>query len=202
MNARFQVAFLMAALLFTLPPGASAQTRDVTVSFLRGAASSLPDRATVSFDAIYVAEQGLIEPRTWNMRGRGLSRFSVRDPQAPVIFSNLYCNQDSKAFKELVKLDSDRLVRITGYKSDGEGNQASIFATAVEVLAPPATPAGELKPANSKTFRIVLRDTAAGSKTVLANVVTGKTYTVDNLTLTLEAEKDGAATEKADAGTP
>lgn len=189
--------------MMMIPIAGLAQTREVSVSYLRAAASSLPDRATVSFDAIFVAEQGMIEPQAWNMKGRGLSRFTVKDPQSAVLFANMYCPQDSRAFKELIKLDSSRPIRITGYKADGENNQPSIYATAVEVLPLPEVRKGDDKAPAPKTLRITLKNANSGTRTILANVVPGKSYTVDDLTLTVETEPDlSAPAEKTGAGNP
>jgi len=196
---------ILSVLMFTfliLPSGAAAQTKDVTVSFLRAASGSLPDRATVSFDAVFNADQGLVEAQGWNMKGKGLSRFSVKDPQSSVIFQNLYCNQDSKAFKELIKLSGTRIVHITGYKGDGERDEPFIFVTSIEVLPTPVKMITEEKRDATNTFRIVLKDNVSGAKTILANVVPGQSYTVDNLTLSLEPEKESPKTEKPDTTNP
>jgi len=193
----------MMLVLLAIPVGVLAQAKDVTVSYLRAAGSSLADRDTVSFDAIFVSSQGMAEPTTWNMRGRKLSRFSVRDPQSGVVFPNMYCSQDSKAFKELIKLDGDKAIHITGYKAEGELHEVSIYVNSVEVIPTPTATIPVAQTETGKTFRVILKDTASGTKTILANVVPGKTYTVESLTLTLEAETESTSTtEKTGASNP
>lgn len=203
MNSRDGALSILAALLLFGPVATHAQTKDVTVSFLRAAASSLPDRATVSFDAIFIAQQGMVEPQGWNMRGRRLSRFSVRDPQSPQVFANMYCSQDSKVFKELVGLDTNRMIHVTGYKDSGENNQPSIFVTSVEVSPVPVGPAPDDTMTSARSLRVVVKDTTSGTKTVLVNVVPGKTYSVDNLVITVELENAASpAVENEDTGMP
>ena len=176
-------------ILLTFPLGGSAQIKDVTVTLLRAASGSLPDRATVSFDAVYNSDQGLTEAQGWNMRGQGISRFSLKDPQSTVIFPNFYCYQDSKAFKELIKLNGTKLIHVTGYKGDGERNETAIYITSLEVLQTPVPVITEDQNSATNTFRVIIKDNVSGSRTILANVIPGKPYTVDTLTLTVEPEK-------------
>ena len=190
MHIRNLVFPVAVGLFFFTTPGAKAEGRQVTVAFLRAAASSLSDRATVSFDAIYDVQRGMVEPKSWNMRGRGLSRFSLKDPQSQVVFENVYCAQDSKAFKELVNLESNKMIHVSGYKDSGENSQASIYVTSIEVTSDPVASAPEAKAAFTGSFRVILKDSVSGTKTVLANVVPGRAYAVDNLVVTLEAEKE------------
>lgn len=168
---------------------ASAQTKDVTVPYLRAAAGSLSDRATVTFEAVYVAGNGMVEASGWTLRGKGISRFSVRDPHSPAVFTGMYCAQDSKAFKQLVAIDGTKVVRFSGYKGDGEGREAGIYVTAIEILATPVKKIEDSGDKAGKTFRVTVKDKDSGTKTVLANVSLGKTYTVEGLTLTVEAEE-------------
>ena len=189
MNFRKSLLSGLAIVVLTIPVGVSAQVKEVTVTFLRAASGSLPDHATVSFDAVYNSDQGLVEAQGWNMRGQGISHFSLKDPQSSVIFPNFYCSQDSKAFKELIKLNGTKLVHVTGYKGDGERNETAIYITGLEVLQTPIPVITEEQNSATNTFRVIIKDTASGSKTILANVIPGKSYTVDTLTLTVEPEK-------------
>jgi len=181
--------FIAVGVLVFVTSGANAEGKQVTVAFLMAAASSLPDHADVSFNAIYDVQRGMVEPKSWNMKGRGLSRFSLKDPHSQVVFENVYCAQDSKPFKELVNLESNKMIHVSGYKDSGENNQASIYVTSVEVVPDPVVPAPEEKAAITGSFRVILKDTVSGTKTVLANVVPGRTYAIDNLVVTLEVEK-------------
>lgn len=201
MKARVGLIPVLVAIAVGGPLGVAAQTRDVTVPYLRAATGSLPDRANVTFDAVYLPDQGMTEARGWNMRGRGFCRFSVRDPQTATVFSNLYCNQDSKPFRELIKVVGPKLVHFTGYRGDGDGNEPSLYITGAEVLDTPVKPPEE-EAANSKSLRVIIKDKATGNRTVLANVVPGKSYSVDGLTITVEAEKEGSAQEKTGTGNP
>ena len=202
MNYRNCLQLVVLLLALAVPLITNAQTKDVTVAYLRAATGSLPDHANVSFDALFASDQGLVEAQSWNLRGRGISRFSVKDPQSSVIFPNLYCNQDTSAFKELIKVNGTKLLHITGYKDEGEKYEPSIYVTSVEVLPTPAKVVADESRSTTNSVRIVLKDTSSGSKTVLVNVVPGKTYTVDNLTLTVELEKGSPVTEPADTQTP
>jgi len=169
---------------------APAQTKDVTVTYLRAAAGSLSDRATVTFDAVYVPGSGMVEASGWTMRGKGVSRFSVRDPLSPAVFTGMYCAQDSKAFKQLVSIESAKVVHFYGYKGDGEGREAGIYVTSVEILESPVKKVQETGDKPGQTFRVTVKDKESGTKTVLANVILGKTYTVEGLTVTVDAEAE------------
>jgi len=173
---------------------APAQTKEVTVPYLRAAVGSLPDQASVTFQAVYVPGSGMVEATGWNMRGKGITHFSVRDPLSPAVFAGMYCTQDSKAFKQLVAIEGAKVIRITGYKGYGDGQEAGVYATNVEILESPVKKVQGDGDKAGRTFRVTVKDTESGTKTVLANVSLGKTYTVEGLTLTVEAENEAGNT--------
>lgn len=184
---------------------AMAQTRDVSVSFLRAAVGSLQDRATVTLEAVYLPDPGLVESKGRNLKGKGFSRFSVRDTRATGVFTSLYCSQDSKAFKELVPLEMAKTVRLSGYKEYGENGEPAIFVTGVEVLADPVKPVAVAQEKSNRTYRVTIKDTASGNKTVLANVSPGKSYKVEGIVLEIELEpgdEPEAAQGESSSGPP
>lgn len=188
MNARSRGCAVLFAGLMLLPFGIQGQTKEVTVPYLRGAAGALADRATVTLEAVYKSEPGLVEATGRNLKGKGYSRFTLRDPQSQGTFTSLYCLQDSRVFKELVGIEGTKMVRISGFKDYGEDKEAAIFVTGVEVLDVPVKLVNADGASSGGTFRIIIKDTTSGNRTVVANVVTGKVYKVDNLSVSIEAE--------------
>ncbi len=188
MNAGSRGCVVLVAGLMMIPFGAQGQTKEVTVSFLRGAAGSLADRAAVTLEAVYVPEPGLVEAKGRNLKGKGFSRFTVRDPQSQGTFTSVYCSQDSRVFKELVEIEGAKMVRLSGYKDYGEDKEAALFVTGVEVLNSPVKLVNADGASPGGTFRVIIKDSTSGNRTVVANVVTGKVYKVDNLSLSIEAE--------------
>ena len=202
MNVRRKVCGVLCGVMILIPPGLMAQTKPVTVPYLRAAAGSLPDRGTVSFDGVYLPDPGFVEAKGWKLRGTGVSRFSVRDPQSTVVFSGLYCNKDSKAFKDLVNLDQATMVHFTGYKGDGENKEGAIYITGAEVMSTPVKFVTADGVSTARTFRVTLHDKTSGTKTILANVILGKTYTVEGLSLSIEAETEPGAVGTEGSTTP
>jgi hypothetical protein len=176
----------MVAIVLSLTRESTAQTKEISVAYLRAAIGSLPDRAAVQLTALFLPEQGLLEASGSHLRGKGYCRFSVRDPRSGVIFASMYCRQDSPVFKELVASSGPQNYRFSGYKDYGEQNEPSIHVTSAEALAEkPVRIPGEK---GAKTFRVILRDQAGSNQTELANVILGKTYNAAGITFTVEEE--------------
>lgn len=190
MKAEGGIRVMLIGIVVMSVQGALAQTREVSIPFLRAAAGSLQDRANFVLEAVYLPDPGLMETKGRNLRGKGFSRFSVQDTRSLASFTSMYCAQDNKAFKELVALQTPKIVRLTGYKDYGENNEAALFVNAVEVIGDPVKLVQESSDKTGGTFRVTIKEKETGAKTVLANVSPGKFYTVEGLTLMIEPEKE------------
>jgi hypothetical protein len=190
---RFRRSLGFLALGVILPGLVSAQTKDISVAYLRAAVGTIGDRSAVQLNAAFQPDPGLVEATGNYLRGKGYCRFSVKDPQSGVGFTSMYCRQDSPAFKELINPGA-KTYRMSGYKDYGEQNEPSVFVTGVVALPEKGGKAGEDK---GRTFRVIIRDNGSSNRTELANVVLGQTYSVAGITLQIEAE-----TAPAGGGTP
>lgn len=181
---RFQrlIGFLIMGVVF--PVVVLGQTKEISVAYLRAAVGAIGDRSSVQLNAVFLPDPGLVEATGNYLRGKGYSRFSVKDPQSGVVFTSMYCRQDSPAFRELINPGS-KVYRMSGYKDSGEQNEPSIFITGVVALPEKGGRVGDEK---SRTFRVIIRDNASSNRTELANVVLGQAYSVAGMTIQLEAE--------------
>lgn len=167
---------------------------EVTVKYLRAAIGSIPDRSRVNFVGDFSVAAGLKEARGTSMRGKGYSRFAVKDPEAPeVVFNSVYCQQDSKAFKALINATGDGRFHFYGNKEQGEDREEAIIVTDAKLVTDEAGETAESPaPAGPASYRIVMVDHVSSNKTVLANIELGKAYNVMGTTLTLEPEPAGS----------
>jgi hypothetical protein len=169
---------------------ASAQTKEISVSYLRAAIGSLDDRSSVQLNAVFMADPGLVDSTGNYLRGKGYSRFSVKDPRSGVVFTSMYCRQDSQAFKELIN-SSTKTYRLSGYKEYGEQKEPAIIVTGV---VPSAEKGGAVSGGpGARTFRVILVENASSNRTELANVALGQAYNVAGFTLQIEEESSPAA---------
>jgi len=164
---------------------AIAQEKEYSVSFLRAAAGSLGDRAPVVVVGAYLANPGLLEAQGFYLRGKGFSRFSAKDTQTGAVFTSMYCDQNSKAFSDLVG-SKTKNYRFYGYKDRGEENESGFFVTRVEAIREAEKPAAA--PTTAKSFRVTITDNATSNRTVVANVSPGQSYAVGGVTFKVEIE--------------
>lgn len=174
-----------------------AQTREMSVSYLRAALGSVQDRTKMTLEAIYSPDPGMVEATRFYLHNKGYSRFSVQDSRSAGAFTSMYCSQENKAFKDLVAIQRPSKVRLSGYKDYGEDNESAFFVTGVEVFEVPTKPTVVSQEKEEGTFRVTINNAAAGTKTVLANVSPGKSYTVEGTTLMIEHENVQEAQEVA-----
>ncbi len=178
-----------------------AQTRDYTPSFLRAAISSIRDRTPVTVTGEYMSTRSLVEARGTYLRGKGYSRFFVRDTENGAIFESMYCEQDSKAFSDLLAAQGRKVYTFSGHKERGEMREDAVIVTRVEwlrdITEPPAATAASpllVAPAGAggapKPLRVTITNHSTSNRTVVANVVRGQAYTVDNLTVIVEDEPE------------
>jgi len=201
MRNRGNLKGLLLGILVIAGQGVIAQTREVSVPFLRAAIGSLADRTTVTLEAVYLPDPGLVESTGRYMRGKGFSRFSIRDPQSVGIFTSMYCAQDNKAFKELLTIQEPTRVRLYAYKDSGENSEAALLVTGMEVMAEPVKKVMATQGKVNGPFRVTIKDTTSGTKTILTNVMVGKSYTIEGMTLMIELEKELEAQEGELSGT-
>lgn len=198
MSVRSWLSLGALAIVLTLPGVARAQSKDLTVAYLRAAVGSLSDRSPVQFEGIFVPDPGLVETTGMHMRGKGYSRFSVKDLRSGTVFTSAYCRQDSQAFRDLLAAGGPKAFRFTGTKDYGELNEPAVHISTVEAIdEKPAKAAQEQKTA--RAFRVVIKD-AANSRTELANVVLGQAYRVAGLTIVIEEEPSPAVDGVGKAG--
>ena len=181
---RFRRVFGFLIMGVVFPVVVLGQTKEISVAYLRAAVGTISDRSSVQLNAVFLPDPGLVEATGNYLRGKGYSRFSVKDPQSGVVYTSMYCRQDSQAFRELINPGA-KTYRMSGYKDSGEQNEPSIFITGVLALPEKGGKVGDEK---GRTFRVIIRDNASSNRTELANVVMGQAYSVAGITLQIEAE--------------
>jgi hypothetical protein len=166
-----------------------ARGKDVSVRYLRAAIGSIRDRAPLSFVAEYSAADGLTEVRHSYLRGKGFSRFTVRDPESGFTFDQVYCQKNAAVFRTLIELQEDTLYRFQGYKEQGEERADAVFVTSIEpVRSREAESLRAAETAGPKTYRLVLTDHITSNRTVLVNIELGKRYNLMGTTVVVEEE--------------
>lgn len=188
--------FLVAGLLLAVTAERSAaQREETTIRYLKAAVSSLPKNSTVTVTGEFMLTPGLREVQDVFLRSKGISRFSIRDPQTGDIFDGMYCAHDSPAFKDLLTARSRRLYRFTAYRDRGESRTEGVFVTRVELVRelrddedplPAVTPAEG--PGMPGRFRVTLIEQASSNRSVLFNVEPGTAYTLNGFTIVIERE--------------
>jgi hypothetical protein len=187
----WRVAAVWALVFVAAVGGARAQTREVTVAFLKAAAGSLTMDARVSFTAIYDSERGLVEAGGRYMINKGYSRFRVVDPQQGAVFDAVYCAQRSKVFEQLLNTSGRQAFVFYGYRSRGEFKEDCVIVTDVKPVKLPEKEAAQAEAATARMFRITLVDGATSNRTVLVNVELGKPYSLLGGTVQVDAEPGG-----------
>jgi hypothetical protein len=167
---------------------AVAQTRDVTVPYLRAAIGALPDRSRVTVKAKYDAASGLREATGRYLRSKGFSRFSIIDPETGVSFDSVYCEQDSKAFNQLLAVSEDGVFVFSGYRGRGEMKEDALFVTDVRAVLTPRQSGPEQSDVPEDTYRVIVTDLVSSNRTVLTNVEPGKSYRFFGTEIVLERE--------------
>jgi hypothetical protein len=176
--------------LMVSPLLALAQQKEVSVAYLRAAMSSLSDRASIVVYATYLPDPGLVEAYGRYLRGKGYSRFSIKDPQTGAEFASMYCAHDSKAFKDLISVTTPTTFRFYGYKDNVETTQSGIFVESVEPYkeVPPEERPSTAPATAASRFRVTVTDNATSNRTVLADVKLGQSYNAAGVTLRIDSE--------------
>ncbi len=206
MKKPLAVAILAAAVTGGLAISvAHAQSKEVTVSYLQAAVSSLPEQAEVTLTAVFPGVSNLRDCHGHYLRNDGYSRFSVKDPQSKTTFDSMYVLQTSKVFPVLLNASGARRIRFHGYREYGEDRDDAIFVTSAEDLGP-AAPAAAATPGTAvvsavtgvevlggpgpapRTYRVTLVDGATSNRTVIINIQTNRPYTVNGTTVLVEQE--------------
>ncbi len=174
---------------------ASAQTRkEYSPQFLRAAIGSIRDRSRVAVVGEFDASTGLkATTQSW-LRGKGFSRFTVKDPKTGFTFDSMYCHHESEAFRDLLNVSTRRVYRFIGQKDEGEEREDAVIVETVQMLS-------EIKPEEEqeqeapevkedRPLRVTITDEETGTKTVLVNVVKGQVYKLEGLSLVIEDEPE------------
>jgi hypothetical protein len=108
----------------------------------------------------------------------------------------MYCHHESQAFRGLLAAPGKGVYLFSGKRQRGEAKEDAIFVERVtlvrliedeEEAAEKPEPEEEAAGAND-TFRITILNTATSNRTVLVNVLPGKTYDLDDLEIRLDRE--------------
>lgn len=190
---RRQCMLWVGLLLFVFISGeAAAQARKTyTPQYLRAAISSIRDRARVTVTGEFDAQRGLVATTESWLRGKGFSRFTVKDPDTGFAFDSMYCKHDSEAFEGLLNVGTRRVYRFHGYKDEGEQREDAVIVESVELvrdIKPEETVKAEAKP--DLRLRVTITDNASGVKTVLVNVIKGQVYRLEGLSVVVEDEPE------------
>ena len=170
---------------------ARAQTKEVTVPYLRAAVGSLDNRARVVLRAEYNATTGLREVTQIFLRGKGYSRFQVTDPETGLAFDDIYCMQDSKAFGKLLKTTKNTVFLFTGYRGRGERKEPAVIVTdvrEVRTYGDADSKDSEPLPEPPKKFQLTVTDRVSSNTTIITNVELGKPYSILGSTLVIEEQ--------------
>jgi hypothetical protein len=184
MRARVLGLMAVGAVLCQMPVSAVAQDKDISVSYLRAAVSSLADGTRVRLPGDYSAAEGLHDATGVYLRNKGYSRFTIRD--GDIEFRNVYCPYDSKAFAELLKVKGTRRFIFSGYKQRGERHEDAIFVTDVEEVPEREQPKDVVQ--IGKVYRLTMIDNTSSNRTVLGNIELGKPVRFLGTTLVLDEE--------------
>lgn len=171
-----------------------AQTKEVTVPYLRAAVGSLDNRDRVVLRAEYNATTGLREVTQIFLRGKGYSRFQVTDPETGLAFDDIYCMQDSKAFGKLLKTTKNTVFLFTGYRGRGERKEPAVIVTdvrAVRTYNDAANKDAAPLPEPPTKFQLMITDRVSSNTTIITNVELGKPYSILGSTLVIEEQPEG-----------
>jgi len=176
------------ALGLALP--ASAQTRrEYSPQYLRAAISTVNTRQRMTVTGEFDASQGLMATTRSGLRGKGYSRFFVKDPKTGFAFESMYCHHESSAFKVLLHVNKRCLFEFYGHKDRGEEGEDAVFIDSVKLLSEikPEEETGE-EEEKERPLRVTVTDTETGAKTVLVNVIKGQVYRLEGLSIVVEDE--------------
>ncbi len=185
--------------------GLHAQVRDVSVTFLRAAIDTIEFNARLRLTAEFAGPVTLVQADARYLPSGTFSRFSVVDPGGELVWSHMYVQHDTAAFRTLMSAAPGTVFVFEGYKYRSERRQGAMIVTALrpgEVFlerdppgpAPPPMVIGvgqATPPAPEplkRTFRITVTDKASGNRTVIVNVEPGTAYDMLGSTLVIDEE--------------
>ncbi len=176
------------ALAFSSP--ALAQFRkEYTPQYLRAALGSIRHNTAIAVTGEFDVAHGLRDMKKY-LEGDAYSRFTIKDPETGFEFTSMYCEHDSSVFKTLLAVRGRKVFAFHGQRQAGDEQENGFLATRL-VFVREIKPEPEKKPPPKTTdgaLRVVITDSKTGQRTVVANVVKGQPYEVDNLTVVVEDE--------------
>ncbi len=173
------------ALVFST--SAMAQFRkEYSPQYLRAALGSVRHNTPISVTGEFDAERGLRDMERY-LDGDAYSRFTIKDPETGFEFASMYCEHGSSVFKTLLEARGRKVFTFHGQRQTGDEQEHAFFASKV-IFVREIKPEPGKKPSATTALRVTLTDTKTGQKTVVANVVKGQSYVVDDLTIVVEDE--------------
>jgi len=179
----------LGCLALALSSPALAQFRkEYTPQYLRAALGSVRHNTTMSVTGEFDAALGLRDMEEY-LDGDAYSRFTIKDPETAFEFTSMYCEHGSTVFKTLLSARGRKVYTFHGQRQTGDDQEDAFFATRV-IFVREIKPKPEKKPppTTDGALRVVITDSKTGQRTVVANVVKGQPYEVDNLTVVVEDE--------------
>ena len=170
----------------------SAIQKTVTVQYLNAALGTIEMRDRVSVTAVYVGSEGMEEAVKGTLRNKGLSRFYIKDQVSGAVFSFMYCDINSSAFKTLININTDdKAFVFECVKSQGEGRRGALIVKSIRAVRKGATQSVAVSgPAASGTaankYRIIMIDQATSNRTVTADITLGEKYDIMGHTIIIE----------------
>lgn len=169
------------------------QKKVLSAAYLKASVGAINNRSSVTVRAEYLIDPGMVEAEGWQLRNKGFSRFSVRDPNTGVVFESMYCKQESDVFWRLLKAQENVELTFRGEKGSGEDREGAIFVDRVDsILLTPHAIAQRIaktdKADEGGALRVSIVNDETGMRTVLTNVKRGTPVKVEGLTITVENE--------------
>ncbi len=166
----------------------------LTATYLRASIGAIAARSSVTVKGEYLIDPGMVEARESGLRGKGYSRFSIRDPQTGAVFDSMYCKQESNVFWSLLKAEGNMPFTFHGEKGRGEEREGAIFVERVEsVLLTPSAIARQISSAEEPEkgpLRVILVNEETGTRTVLTGIKRGTPVKAEGFTITVEDEPE------------
>jgi len=166
----------------------------LTAAYLRASIGALDNRSSVTVRGEYLVDPGMVEARERGLRGKGYSRFSIRDPKTGTVFTSMYCKQESDVFWQLLKSEGNTAFTFHGEKNRGEDREDAILVDRLEsVLLTPKAIAERIANAAEQEetpLRVILENEETGTRTVLTGIKRGTPVKVEGFTITVENEPE------------
>jgi len=188
---RRHMFWMCAAFALGLALTASAQTRkEYSPQYLRAAISTVNTRQRMVIEGEFDISKGLMATTQSGLRGKGYSRFWVKDKQTGFAFESMYCHHESEAFRTLLNVSKRCVFEFHGHKDRGEEGEDAVFVDSVKLLSEikPEGEAEQKEEREERPLRVTVTDNETGAKTVLVNVVKGQIYRLEGISIIVEDE--------------